>query len=125
MRNRLININQNLDEIISYTRQIIDAFNTEQSIDYKLPYLLKYFCYITSQDNFEFIRDCVKNKNSLACQFSKFNVQFADTLYYDIILSGYFENTNNPIISMVDFSDQLTNIIDMYGVSIYRYEEYK
>ncbi len=121
----LKNSHNKLNELIRYTKQIIQKINTEHSIDYKFPHILEYFCYITSIKNFEFIKYCVKNQNSAASQFAKCNVQFVDNLYRDIILSGYFEKTKNPIISMVEFSDQLTNISDMYGVSIYHYEEYK
>ena len=114
-----------LDELISYTRQIILVINKEHSIDDKFPYILKYFCYITSPKNIEFIKYCVKNRISSAIQFSKFNVQFVDTLYKDIILSGYYEKNKYPIITIVEFSEQLTNISDMYGVSVYEFDEYK
>ncbi len=116
----------NLDEIICNTQQIIQSINTEKSIESKFPYILKYFSFITSSKIFNFIQSCIKNNNYKASQFSKFNVQFVDKLYCDIIRTGYFDNKSNyPILSIVEFSDYLTNIIDMYGVSVYHFEEHK
>ena len=122
---RLNKTQSKLDELIHYTQQIIKSINAEKSIDNKLPHIFKYFCHITSHKNFKFIQHCVKNNIPTAIQFSNINVQFVDRLYKDIILSNYFEQNNNPIISMVEFSEQLTNISDMYGVSIYQSDEYK
>ena len=121
----LQNSHKKLNEFIRYIQKIIQVINTESSIDYKIPHILEYFCYITAPKNFAFIQYCVKNKIAAASQFSKLNVQFSDKLYKEVILSNYFEKTKNPIISMVEFSYQLTNISDMYGVSIFMHEEHK
>lgn len=113
--------NKKLDELISYTNQIIKEINLECSIHDKMHHILEYFSCVTSYKNFKLTQNCIKRKIPKAYQFSKSNVQYVEKLYNDIILSDYFDN--NPIISIVEFSEYLTNISDMYGVSIYNFHD--
>lgn len=109
---------QRLNSFINQTRSIIKTINTQHNSYQKLPFILEYFNIITNKRNFKFIALCVDQNRSLSSHFASINVSFANKLHYEFIISGFFNTHKNTPINQIEFSDFLTQIIDLYGFQI-------
>ena len=114
----------NLNLAVSNIKSIVRVINKQPAIHDKIPHVLIYFNLITSDEYFNLVQHGIINNISLASHFAKFNVNFVNQLYKQILLTDYF-NRQDTLLSMVQFSDYLTHITDLYGVSIFNLEEGK
>ena len=109
---------QRLNSFINHTRSIIRKINSQHSSVDKIPFILEYFNTITNQRNFKFIAQCVDQHRALSSHFASTNVSFANKLHSEFLISGFFNTHNDIPINQFEFSDFLTQIIDLYGFQI-------
>lgn len=109
---------QRLNLFINQTRNIINTINSQHNSYDKIPFILEYFKIITNKRNFKFIAECINEQRKLSSHFASINVSFANNLHSEFLLSGFFNTHKNTPINQYQFSDFLTQIIDLYGFQI-------